>query len=72
MDAQTLRLAIRTLTENRARLEHATNIAKAAEAFALCGNLEKGLEIALEIEQIVHHVSTSLNATNMISRPGKS
>lgn len=66
VDAQTLKLAIRNLIENRARLEQATSIAKAAEAFALCGNLEKGIELALEIEQITFQVNASLNASRLI------
>ena len=67
MDAQTLKAAIKNLTEIRARLEQATSIAKAAEAYAVCGNLKKGLKLALEIEPTVYAVSTFLNAASMIN-----
>ena len=72
MDAQTLKIAIKNLTEIRTRLEQAASIAKAAEAYAVCGNLEKGLEVALEIQQPVCDVNTFLNAASMINRLGKS
>jgi hypothetical protein len=72
MDVQALEVTIRNLTEMRACLEQAANIAKAAEAYAVCGNVDKGLEIALEIEQTVYDVNTFLNAASMINRLGKS
>jgi hypothetical protein len=72
MDVQALQVTIKNLTEMRARLEQAASIAKAAEAYAVCGNVEKGLEIALEIEQTVYDVNTFLNAASMINRLGKS
>ena len=55
----------------RSRLEKAASIAKAAEACALSGNIEKGIEVALDLEQIVYEVNTFLNAASMINRLGK-
>ena len=71
MDPQTIEIAIKAyLTEMRARLEKAASIARAAEACALSGNVEKGVEVALEIEEIVYEVNTFLNAASMINRLG--
>jgi hypothetical protein len=73
MDPQTVEIAIKAyLTEMRSRLEKAANIAKAAEARAVSGNFEKGVEVALDIEEIVYEVNTFLNAASMINRLGKS
>ena len=69
MDPQTIELTIKAyLTEMRARLEKAASIAKAAEACALSGNCDKGIDVSLDIEQIVYEVNTFLNAASMISR----
>ena len=69
MDPTTVETAIKAyLTEMRSRLEKATSIAKAAEACALSGNVEKGIEIVLDIEQITYEVNTFLNAASMIHR----
>jgi hypothetical protein len=54
------------------RLEKATSIAKAAEGCAVSGNAEKGVEVALDIEEIVYEVNTFLNAASMINRLSKS
>ena len=72
MDPQTIEITIKAyLTEMRSRLEEAASIAKAAEACALSGHVEKGIEVALDIEQIVYEVNTFLNAASMINRLGK-
>ncbi len=72
MDPQTIEITIKAyLTEMRSRLEKAASIAKAAEACALAGNVEKGICIALDIEQTVYEVNTFLNAASMINRLGK-
>jgi hypothetical protein len=69
MDAQTLDLILKNhLVEMRQRLEQAASIAKAAEACAEAGNVEKGIEISLDIEQLVYEVTTFLNAASMINR----
>ncbi len=73
MDPATIEDTIKVyLTEMRSRLEKATSIAKAAEACALSGNVEKGIEIVLDIEQITYEVNTFLNAASMIHRLGNS
>jgi hypothetical protein len=71
MEPQTIEIAIKAyLTQMRSRLEKAVSIAKAAEACAISGNVEKGIEVALDIEQIVYEVNTFLNAASMINRLG--
>ena len=60
------------LRQMRARLDEAASIAKAAEACADTGNFEKGIEIALDVEQLLYEVNTFLNAASMIHRLGKS
>jgi hypothetical protein len=73
MDPATVEATIKVyLTEMRSRFEKATSIAKAAEACALSGNVEKGIEIVLDIEQITYEVNTFLNAASMIHRFGSS
>lgn len=69
MDAQTLDVILKNhLTEMRQRLEQAASIAKAAEACAEAGNVDKAIEISLDIEQLVYEVTTFLNAASMINR----
>jgi hypothetical protein len=66
------RITIRAyLTEIRSRLDKAASIAKAAEACALSGHVEKGIEVVLDVEQIVCEVNTFLNAASLINRLGK-
>jgi hypothetical protein len=60
-----------TLKEMRERLEQAASIAKAAETCAEAGNVEKGIEIALDIEQLIYEVNTFLNAASLINRISK-
>ena len=72
MDQNTLDITIKAyLAEMRERLEKAASIARAAEACALSGNVEKGIEVALDIEQIVYDVNTFLNAASMFNRISK-
>jgi len=72
MDSAIAETAIKAyLTEMRSRLEKASSIAKAAETCALSGNVEGGVEIILDIEQITYEVSTLLNAASLIHRLGK-
>ena len=69
MDAQTLDAILKNhLVEMRQRLEQAASIAKAAEACAEAGNVEKGIAIALDVEQLIYEVTTFLNAASMINR----
>lgn len=49
----------------------ATRLAKLAEACAGAGIFENGLEIALDIEQLVNEANTLLDAASMVHRIGK-
>ena len=70
-DRQTAEITIKAyLTAMRSRLEKAASIAKSAEACAVSGNIEKGIEVALDIGEIVYEVNTFLNAASMINRLG--
>jgi hypothetical protein len=69
MDAQTLDLLLKNhLAEMRQRLEQAASIAKAAKACAEAGNVDKAVEISLDVEQLIYEVTTFLNAASMINR----
>jgi hypothetical protein len=56
------------LTLMSERLEQASNIAKAAQTCADAGSASKGLEIALDIEQLIYEASTTLNAASILNR----
>ena len=72
MDTHTVDVTIKVyLKQMRERLEKAASIAKAAEACADAGNVEKGIEVALDVEELIYEVNTFLNAASMISRLGK-
>jgi hypothetical protein len=72
MDAKMLEVTLKLyLKEMRERLEQAAGIAKAAETCAEAGNVEKGIEIALDIEQLIYEVNTFLNAASLINRISK-
>ena len=72
MDARlveaTLRMHVKEMPE---RLDRAAGIGKAAEACADAGNIEKAIEIALDVEQLIYEVNTFLNAASMINRISK-
>lgn len=69
MDMPMLEAALKVpLKEMRERLDQAAAIAKAAETCANVGNLEKAVEIANDIEQLVYEVNTLLNAASLINR----
>jgi hypothetical protein len=68
MDAHTVEIYLK---EMRERLQKAASIAKAAETCADAGNVEKGIEIALDIEQLIYEVTTCLNAASLINRLGR-
>ena len=59
------------LTEIRNRLEHAAGVGRAADACASAGFHQKGLEVALDIEQPLYEVTTLLNAASLINRISK-
>ena len=72
MDIETARAAIQAyLAEIQQRLDDAGGIARAAQACAASGNVEKGIEIALDVEQLVYEVNTLLNAASLINRISK-
>jgi hypothetical protein len=72
VDANTVQITIQAyLAEMRQRLDEAASIAKAAQACADAGNVEKGVEIALDVEQLVYEVNTFLNAASLINRISK-
>ena len=72
MGAHTVEITIKAyLKQMRERLERAASIAKAAEACADAGNVEKGIEVALDVEELICEVNTFLNAASMINRLGK-
>jgi hypothetical protein len=56
------------LTEIRNRLDKAAGIGRAADACAGAGFHEKGLEVALDIEQPLYEATTLLNAASLINR----
>lgn len=69
MDAHTLNVVLKNhLAEMRQRLDEAAAIAKAAEACADAGNVDKAVEISLDIEQLIYEVTTFLNAASMVNR----
>jgi hypothetical protein len=68
MDAQLVETTIKTyLTEIRRRLDRAAGIGRAADACAGAGFHEKGLEVALDMEQLLYEATTLLNATSIPS-----
>jgi len=72
MDAKSVEVSLNLyLKQMRERLEQAAGIAKAAETCAESGNVGKGIEIALYIEQLIYEVSTFLNAASLIHRIDK-
>ena len=72
MELHTIEITTKAyLTEMRAHLERAASIAKAAEALAVSGDIEKGIEIALDVEEIIYEVNTFRIAASMIERLGK-
>ena len=73
MDARMVEATLKAhITEMRQRLDHAAGIAKAAEACAEAGNIEKAIEIALDVEQLIYEVGTFLNAASLMNRIYKS
>jgi hypothetical protein len=72
MDAHIVEITLKAyLKQMRERLDKAAGIAKAAETCADAGNVKKGIEIALDVEQMIYEVNTFLNAASMINRIGK-
>jgi DUF4097 and DUF4098 domain-containing protein YvlB len=47
------------------------SVAKAAEACTAAGNVEKEIEVALDVKGLFHEVSILLNAASLFNRLGK-
>ena len=71
MDAQLIEATIKTyLTEIRSRLDKAAGIGRAG-ACAGAGFHANGLEVALDMEQLLYEATTLLNAASLINRIGQ-
>lgn len=71
MDVPTVEITTKMyLQEIRICMEEAASIAKAAEACSNAGIVEKGLEIALDVERLIYEANTLLNAASLISQLG--
>jgi hypothetical protein len=69
MDAIVLEATLKThIAEIRKRLAQAAGVAQAAEVCANAGNVEKALEIAFEVEQLLYEANTLLNAASLMKR----
>ncbi len=72
IDPATLEITLKVhLKEMRERLDHAASIARAAQTCADTGNVEKGVEIALDVKPLIYEVNTFLNAASLINRVNK-
>ena len=72
MDPHTAEVTIKAyLSEIRIRLDEAAIIAKAAEACALAGSVDKGVEVSHDIEQLLYEATNFLNVASMIRRLSK-
>lgn len=69
MDRTATEAAIKIyLTEIRLRLDEAAGIAKAAEACADSGQVDKAVEVLLDIEQLSYEASRLLDAVSFLNR----
>src|SRR3978361_1937780 len=72
MDGHLVETTIKTyLNQIRSRLDKAAGIGRAADACAGAGFHEKGLEVALAMEQLLHEATTLWNAASLINRIGR-
>ncbi|MBZ0148003.1 MAG: hypothetical protein K8F62_10745 [Pseudorhodoplanes sp.] len=72
MDRTATEAAIKIyLREIRQRLDEAAGIAKAAEACADSGQVDKAVEVSLEIEQLSYEASRLLDAASLLNRLSK-
>jgi hypothetical protein len=73
MDKAAIQSAIRVfLREMSARLAEAAGVARAADACAEAGNTDKGVEVALDVEQLVYEASRLLDAASLLKRLAQS
>ena len=69
MDAQVAETAIKAyLKEIHTRLNEAAGIAKAADACADAGDADRGVKVALDIEQLISDANRLLDAATLINR----
>jgi hypothetical protein len=69
MNAQWVEPTIRVyLTEIRMRLDKAAGIGRAADACAGAGFHEKGLEVPLDMKQLLYEATTLMNAASLVNR----
>lgn len=52
----------------RDRMEKAAGISQAAHACAAAGSSDKGVEVAMDLEQLLYETTTLLNAASLINR----
>jgi hypothetical protein len=72
MDAHTAEVTSKLfLAQIRERLDDAASVARAAEACANAGNIEKAIQIVLDVEQGIYEVTTLLNGASLIIRIAK-
>jgi hypothetical protein len=72
MDRTATEAAIKIyLREIHQRLDSAAGIAKAADACAEAGNVDKGVEVALDIEQFAYEATRLLDAASLLNRLSK-
>ena len=69
MDAQVAETAIKAyLKEIHIRLNEAAGIARAADACADAGDADRGVKVALDIEQLISDANRLLDAATLINR----
>ena len=69
MNAQLVEPTIKVyLTEIRMRLDRAAGIGRATDACAGAGFHEKGLEVALDMQQLLYEATALLNAASLVNR----
>lgn len=69
MDPQALDATFKMhFAEIRQRLDRAASSGRAAETCALADNVDTAVQIALDIEVLIHEVTTFLNAACLIHR----
>ncbi len=73
MDLNSFEIILKThLSLIEERLDEAAGIAKAAMTCVEAGNVEKAVEITLDVEQLIYEAGTLLNAASLINRIARS
>jgi hypothetical protein len=69
MDRIMIEPAIKVIfAEIRAKLDEAARIAKAAEACASSGAIAEGVEVSMEIEQLIYEAGRLHDAASLLNR----